>query len=147
MHSQIIWRQVGRARARVDYKKSSATLVHSQRHSGLPHDSWRGSSLGLLGRRIRGSREFTNLPAGNDENVRGGDQPCPQGGRAGEEERQPAPVLEEEDVRPDHGQPQHLRGHAEALQGQRAEAAVHQEGGLRGAHRQVRLLHHRNHRQ
>lgn len=63
---------------------------------------------------------LTNVSNINDENVSGRDLPGSQGGRAGEEERQPAPVLEEEDVRPDHGQPQHLRRHAEALQGQGA---------------------------
>lgn len=87
------------------------------------------------------------MPNINDENVSGRALPGSQGGRAGEEERQPTPVLEEEDVRPDHGQSQHLPRHAEALQGQGAQTAVHQESRLRGAHRQVRLFHHRDHRQ
>ncbi|XP_070620751.1 uncharacterized protein [Erythrolamprus reginae] len=74
----------------------------------------------------------------------GGDPP----GRAGEAERQPLPAVEEEAGGAEQGEPEPLRGRQRGRrQGPRQGAALrlHPEGGLRGAHGQVRLLHHRHH--
>uniref|UniRef100_A0A8C5T1S4 Uncharacterized protein n=1 Tax=Laticauda laticaudata TaxID=8630 RepID=A0A8C5T1S4_LATLA len=67
-------------------------------------------------------------------------------GRAGEAQRQPLPAVEEEAGGAEQGEPEPLLGRGRR-QGPRQGAALrlHPEGGLRGAHRQVRLLHHRHH--
>ncbi|KAL2805596.1 pleckstrin homology-like domain family A member 2, partial [Daubentonia madagascariensis] len=66
-------------------------------------------------------------------------------GRAGEAQRQPVPAVEEEARRAHPRPPEPVpRRPRRAPQG--AALPLHPQGGLRGAHGQVRVLHHRHHR-
>ncbi|KAJ1179060.1 hypothetical protein NDU88_004299 [Pleurodeles waltl] len=85
------------------------------------------------------------LPQREIQDASGG-VPGDHGGRAGKAQRQPPAAVEAQGVRADQGQPVHLRRRPAALPLQGAPLPLHQEAGLRGAHRQVHLLHHRDHR-
>lgn len=117
---------------------SSLSCLH------LPRD--RQPSIRPSSRAARGRRERPGEDAGKrQEGV--------QGGSAGEEERRAAAALEEEALRPDRGRrvaaaakaarPAASPPAASRRRGQSQGAALrqHEDGGLRGAEGQVRVLH------
>uniref|UniRef100_A0A8C4WRB3 Uncharacterized protein n=1 Tax=Gopherus evgoodei TaxID=1825980 RepID=A0A8C4WRB3_9SAUR len=114
-------------------------LFSSQRSS--PIAAGEGAGAEAAAEFAGSQREPRAAPAAEDEDAGRGDP----GGRAGEAQRQPLPVLEEEAGGADQGQPESLPGRAQARPGQGAGLPLHPQGGLRGAHGQVHLLHHRHH--